>query len=156
MNDLWSEGLISAARHVAAATHSLVEAANALVQGQACEEKLISAAKQVASSTAQLLVACKVKADPDSKAMLRLQAAGNAVKKATDNLVRAAQQAIEQDEEQSLIVVKKRVPGIAQEILAREEILKKEKELTDAREKLAALRKAKYILKQSEQQAYYD
>lgn len=29
----WSEGLISAARMVAAATHSLVESANALVQG---------------------------------------------------------------------------------------------------------------------------
>lgn len=29
----WSEGLISAARLVAAATHSLVESANALVQG---------------------------------------------------------------------------------------------------------------------------
>ena len=69
----WSEGLVSAARLVAAATHSLVESANALVQGQSSEDKLISAAKQVASSTAQLLVACKVKADPDSKSTQRLQ-----------------------------------------------------------------------------------
>lgn len=58
---------------VAAATHSLCEAANALVQGHATEERLISAAKQVAGSTAQLLVACKVKADINSKAMQRLQ-----------------------------------------------------------------------------------
>ena len=58
----WSEGLISAARMVAAATHSLVESANSLVQGVSSEEKLVSSAKQVASSTAQLLVACKVKA----------------------------------------------------------------------------------------------
>lgn len=42
----WSEGLVSAARLVAAATHSLVEAANALVHGEASEEKLISSAKQ--------------------------------------------------------------------------------------------------------------
>lgn len=140
----WSDGLISAARHVAAATHSLVEAANALVQGHASEEKLISSAKQVASSTAQLLVACKVKADADSPAMTRLSSAGNAVKKATDNLVRAAQQAIEHEEEQSLIISKRRVPGIAQEIVAREEILKKERELVEAREKLAAIRRAKY------------
>lgn len=61
---------------VAAATHSLCEAANAMVQGHASEEQLISSAKQVAGSTAQLLVACKVKADPDSLAMKRLQAAG--------------------------------------------------------------------------------
>ena len=58
---------------VAVATHSLCEAANAMVQGQGSEEKLISAAKQVASSTAQLLVACQVKADRDSVAMQRLQ-----------------------------------------------------------------------------------
>ena len=61
---------------VATATHSLCEAANAMVQGHASEEQLISSAKQVAGSTAQLLVACKVKADPDSVAMKRLQAAG--------------------------------------------------------------------------------
>jgi talin len=57
---------------VAAATHSLVESANALVQGISSEEKLISSAKQVASSTAQLLVSCKVKADPDSASTKRL------------------------------------------------------------------------------------
>jgi len=68
----WSEGLISASRLVAAATHSLVESANALVQGISSEEKLISSAKQVASSTAQLLVSCKVKADPDSASTKRL------------------------------------------------------------------------------------
>lgn len=68
----WSEGLISASRLVAAATHSLVESANALVQGISSEEKLISSAKQVASSTAQLLVSCKVKADPESASTKRL------------------------------------------------------------------------------------
>lgn len=58
---------------VAAATHSLCEAANAMVQGHASEEKLIASAKEVAGSTAQLLMACKVKADPGSVAMQRLQ-----------------------------------------------------------------------------------
>ncbi|TNN22374.1 Talin-1 [Liparis tanakae] len=69
----WSQGLISAARMVAAATNNLCEAANSAVQGHASEEKLISSAKQVAASTAQLLVACKVKADQDSQTMKRLQ-----------------------------------------------------------------------------------
>lgn len=72
MND-FSFKCVFQAKLVAAATHSLVEAANSLVQGHASEEKLISSAKQVASSTAQLLVACKVKADPDSQTMHRLQ-----------------------------------------------------------------------------------
>jgi talin len=72
----WSDGLISAARTVAAACHNLCEAANALVQGHATEEKLISSAKQVASSTAQLLVACRVKSDSNSASMYRLHTAG--------------------------------------------------------------------------------
>ncbi|XP_051170651.1 talin-1 isoform X3 [Leptopilina boulardi] len=140
----WSEGLISAARLVAAATHSLVESANALVQGISSEEKLISSAKQVASSTAHLLVACKVKADPDSDSTKRLQAAGNAVKRATDNLVRAAQQAIQQEEERSLVLNRRMVGGIAQEINARSEVLRIERELEEARGKLTAIRQAKY------------
>lgn len=140
----WSEGLVSAARMVAAATHSLVESANALVQGFSSEEKLISSAKQVASSTAQLLVACKVKADPDSDSTKRLQAAGNAVKRATDNLVRATQQAIQNEEERSLILNRRIVGGIAQEINARSEVLRIERELEEARGRLTAIRQAKY------------
>lgn len=78
------------AKEVAAATQSLCDAANSLVQGHSSEERLISSAKLVASNTAKLLVACRVKADADSGAMRRLQGAGNAVKRATDALVKAA------------------------------------------------------------------
>ncbi|XP_020949999.1 talin-2 isoform X6 [Sus scrofa] len=141
----WSQGLISAARMVAAATSSLCEAANASVQGHASEEKLISSAKQVAASTAQLLVACKVKADQDSEAMRRLQAAGNAVKRASDNLVRAAQKAAFGKADDDDVVVKtKFVGGIAQIIAAQEEMLKKERELEEARKKLAQIRQQQY------------
>ncbi|XP_055955771.1 talin-2-like isoform X4 [Patella vulgata] len=141
----WSQGLISAAKMVAAATHSLCEAANSMVQGHASEEKLIASAKEVAGSTAQLLMACKVKADPGSVAMQRLQAAGNAVKRATEALVRSAHQAKDYtDEEASVTVNKRMVGGIAQEIMAQEEIIRKEKELIDARKRLAYLRKEKY------------
>ncbi|KAG8222944.1 hypothetical protein J437_LFUL000239 [Ladona fulva] len=145
----WSEGLVSAARLVAAATHSLVESANALVQGLSSEEKLISSAKQVASSTAQLLVACNVKADPDAPSTKRLQAAGKAVKRATDNLVRAAQQALQQEEERSLVLNRRMVGGIAQEINARSEVLRIERQLEEARGRLTAIRQAKYKLKGS-------
>ena len=98
----WSEGLVSAARLVASATHNLCEAANAMVRGESSEEKLIAAAKQVAGSTAQLLLACKVKADPESRSMKRLEVASNAVRKATENLVRDAQQALEQDDDANI------------------------------------------------------
>ncbi|XP_023267704.1 talin-2 isoform X2 [Seriola lalandi dorsalis] len=147
----WSQGLISAARMVAAATSNLCEAANASVQGHASEEKLISSAKQVAASTAQLLVACKVKADQDSEAMRRLQIAGNAVKKASDNLVRAAQKAaFDKSDEDNVVVKTKFVGGIAQIIAAQEEMLRKERELEEARKKLAQIRQQQYKFLPSE------
>lgn len=141
----WSQGLISAARMVAAACHTLCEAANGLVQGHATEDRLISSAKQVASSTAALLVACKVKSDLTSQAMKRLQHAGNAIKRATDALVRAAQQAVEvNDEDQYLELNTKFVGSIAQEIMLREEILRKERELKAAQAAYNAVKKARY------------
>ncbi|TNN57040.1 Talin-2 [Liparis tanakae] len=122
---------------VATATSSLCEAANASVQGQASEEKLISSAKQVAASTAQLLVACK--------------AAGNAVKRAADNLVKAAQKAaFDKTEVDSVVVKTKFVGGIAQIIAAQEEMLRKERELEEARKKLAQIRQQQYKFLPSE------
>ncbi|XP_066503310.1 talin-2a [Hoplias malabaricus] len=147
----WSQGFISAAHMVAAATSNLCEAANASVQGHASEEKLISSAKQVAASTAQLLVACKVKADQDSEAMRRLQAAGNAVKRASDSLVKAAQKAaFDKADDENVVVKTKFVGGIAQIIAAQEEMLRKERELEEARKKLAQIRQQQYKFLPSE------
>ncbi|KAF3854820.1 hypothetical protein F7725_022875 [Dissostichus mawsoni] len=161
------------------ATSNLCEAANASVQGHASEEKLICSAKQVAASTAQLLVACKVKADQDSEAMRRLQmiclkAAGNAVKRASDNL----KAAFDKTEDDSVVVKTKFVGGIAQSsirsyphewdydewkehspvscsrspqiIAAQEEMLRKERELEEARKKLAQIRQQQYKFLPSE------
>ncbi|XP_065720219.2 talin-2 isoform X2 [Drosophila suzukii] len=146
----WSEGLISAARLVAAATHSLVEAAQNLVRGVGTEEMLISTAKQVAASTAQLLIACKVKSNPNSEAGRRLQAAGNAVIKSTDNLVRSAQQGLEAEEEHSLKINTSMVDGMAQEINARSAVLRKEKELEEARQLLKNVRHARRYVKNAQ------
>ena len=131
---------------VAAACHALCEAANGLVQGHATEERLISAAKQVAASTASLLVACRVKSGTTSASMKRLQVAGNAIKRATDALVRSAQKAVEvSDEDNSLELNSSRfVDSMAQEIMAREEVLRKERELRAAQEKYNAIKKSKY------------
>ena len=67
-------------------------------------------------------------------------------------LVKAAQKAKEiqehEEDEQSIVLSKRKVPGIAQEIVAREEIIKKEKELEEAREKLALIHKSRYTKQQ--------
>ncbi|UMM10645.1 hypothetical protein L5515_000321 [Caenorhabditis briggsae] len=139
----WSEGLTSAARVVVASVHKLCDAANTLMKGQTTEERLISAAKQVSSSTAQLLVACNVKADPDSQANRRLQAAGQAVRNAAERLVQSAQQGIARDD-RNIAISDRLVNGIAQVMDAQEEVLRKERELGEARHKLAHLNKARY------------
>merc|ERR1711899_29901 len=141
----WSEGLVSAARMVAAATHNLCESANALVKGHASEEKLIGAAKQVAGSTAQLLLACKVKADPESATMRRLEAASNQVRKATENLVKSAQQALDQEEESHNVDMNKSAVNIViEEINARSEVERMERELNSARKKLERVHQRRY------------
>ncbi|XP_042300682.1 talin-1-like, partial [Sceloporus undulatus] len=86
------------------------------------------------------------------KLALPLQAAGNAVKRASDNLVKAAQKAAAfQDHENETVVVKeKMVGGIAQIIAAQEEMLRKERELEEARKKLAMIRQQQYKFLPSE------
>lgn len=69
--------------------------------------------------------------------------------KATDNLVRAAQQAIEGEEEHTLRLNRSMVDGMAQEINARSEVLRMERELEHARSKLTAIRQAKYSAKKA-------
>nr|A0A3G2LGI8.1 RecName: Full=Talin [Oscarella pearsei]AYN71349.1 talin [Oscarella pearsei] len=142
----WAEGLVSAARMVAAATQSLCEAANSAVQGVSSEEKLIASAKAVAASTAQLLLACQVKADADSENFKRLHKAGGAVKRAAENLVTAAKRSSEEgdDEEVSGGGQERFVGGIAREIEAQEAILRKERELDEAKRQLKKIRHDKY------------
>eukprot|EP00117_Sycon_ciliatum_P001215 scpid5059/ scgid6971/ Talin-1 len=141
----WSQGLVSAAKMVAETTGQLCEAANAVVQGGASQEKLVAAAMGVSKSTAQLLLACMVKADPNSDSSRRLQEAGNHVKHAAEGLVKAAQQAADDEAANVDIHRSTKATGrIAQELEAQEAILRKERELEDARNQLMRLRKLKY------------
>lgn len=64
--------LCAQAKHVAATATNLCDSASSLVQGQASEERLIAAAKAVSVANTQLLVACMVKANPDSDSARRL------------------------------------------------------------------------------------
>ncbi|KFW62869.1 Talin-1 [Pygoscelis adeliae] len=80
-----------------------------------------------------------------------LRAAGNAVKRASDNLVKAAQKAAAfQDHDETVVVKEKMVGGIAQIIAAQEEMLRKERELEEARKKLAMIRQQQYKFLPSE------
>jgi len=138
----WSDGLVSVARMLVTASSGLYDATSSLLQGYATEEKLTSAAKQVASSTAHLLVACKVKADANSKSMQRLQAAGNAVKIGTEHFILAARKAVGAEDERTLTISQRLVSGIAQVLNAQDDVVRKEKEVEEARGRLTAIRRS--------------
>lgn len=65
------------------------------------------------------------------------------MKRATENVVRAARQAMKTDEIKNLILNKKMVGGMAQEIDARSDVLRIERELNEARKRLVVIRQAK-------------
>ena len=74
---------------------------------------LVSSAKLVASSTAQLILAAQVKAGKESENMKRLHEAGTAVRRASDNLVKAAEDHVKanQEEEEEQAAAKRRAGG---------------------------------------------
>lgn len=65
------------------------------------------------------------------------------MKRATDNVVRAARQAMKTDEIKNLVLNEKMVGGMAQEIDARSDVLRIERELNEARKRLVVIRQAK-------------
>lgn len=77
--------------------------------------------------------------------LICLQTAGNAVKRAADNLVTAAKNAAIFEEQETTVIINQRFVGaMAQELEAQEKILRIEKELAAARSKLSQIRQAKY------------
>jgi hypothetical protein len=96
---VWMEGLISAAKAVAAATSHLVQCASDAADGKVDEETLLAASQEVSAATAQLVYAARVRSDPNSDAQKRLEDASKAVSSATHHLVEAARTARSRKEE---------------------------------------------------------
>lgn len=95
-NNRWTEGLISAAKAVAASTNTLIETADGVISGRNSPEQLIVASNDVAASTAQLVAASRVKATFMSKTQDRLETASKAVGAACRALVRQVQDIIKE------------------------------------------------------------
>ena len=146
----WSEGLVSAAKHVASATQELCESANeaAKVGTSTNRDRVIVAAKGVSACTTQLLTSAMVKADAQSQSQAKLMAAGRAVNNATNELVKASKECMafsDTDELSSALLDDKSTAATKiMEMEAQMSILKMEKELERARNKLAVVRKGKY------------
>uniref|UniRef100_U9UIZ6 ANTH-domain-containing protein n=1 Tax=Rhizophagus irregularis (strain DAOM 181602 / DAOM 197198 / MUCL 43194) TaxID=747089 RepID=U9UIZ6_RHIID len=147
-NNRWTEGLISAAKAIAVATNLLIETADGVIHKTHNLEQLIVASNEVAAATAQLVAASRVKADFMSKTQDRLETASRAVTEACKALVKAVKTiAAKQLEQQEASVDYSKLTRYEFKVTEMEqqvEILKLEKELTNARKKLAELRKFSY------------
>jgi len=143
----WAQGLISAARTVAATVKHLVKAANDAALGNSSEEALVVAAQAVSAATTQLVTASTVKADPNSENQRRLREASARVGQATSQLVAAARNAAawekekqDEDEERKYDLTGNKIREMEKQM----EILRLEKQLENARGQLGTLRKAEY------------
>ncbi|KAF5097234.1 hypothetical protein DV451_003932 [Geotrichum candidum] len=145
----WTEGLISAAKSVAASTNVLIETADGVLSGNHTPEQLIVASNEVASSTAQLVAASRVKASYMSKTQDRLEGASKAVTSACRSLVNQVQDILskKQQKEENDVDYSKLTPHVLKttEMEQQVEILKLENSLNSARKRLGEIRKYSYV-----------
>lgn len=146
-NNRWTDGLISAAKAVAFATTLLIETADGVISGTHNLEQLIVASNEVAAATAQLVQASRVKSELMSRTQEHLEKAAKAVTDACKALVRQVKAITAKDMEGRDDMDYASMGN--HELKMREmeiqvEVLTKEKELTDARRRLASLRKTAY------------
>ncbi|MCJ1312397.1 sla2 Src-like adaptor 2 [Agyrium rufum] len=147
-NNRWTEGLISAAKAVAASTNTLIETADGVISGRNSPEQLIVASNDVAASTAQLVAASRVKAHFGSKTQDRLEEASKAVGQACRALVRQVQEIIKQrNREEGEDIDYGKLSGHefkVREMEQQVEILRLENGLAEARTRLGEMRKISY------------
>lgn len=145
---VWLEGLISAARAIAAATSHLVTCANDAVDGKVDEETLLAASQEVSAATAQLVCSARVRSDPNSASQKRLEDASRAVSSATHHLVdaaraaRAKRDAAEEEKLQMEFQSPMKKMLAVQE--AKAEILRLQNQLEKSQRRLASLHSAEY------------
>ncbi|CAG81861.1 ANTH domain-domain-containing protein [Yarrowia lipolytica] len=154
-NNKWTEGLISAAKSVAASTNILIEKADGTLRRTSGLEELIVASNNVAASTAQLVAASRVKATFMSKTQDKLEECSKVVTSACRNLVKQVQEILnkkfgELDEKVDYAALSKhefKTTEMEQQV----EILKLENDLQGARKRLGQMRKVAYLHQDEEE-----
>eukprot|EP01089_Gocevia_fonbrunei_P017032 TRINITY_DN5429_c0_g1_i1.p1 TRINITY_DN5429_c0_g1~~TRINITY_DN5429_c0_g1_i1.p1 ORF type:complete len:586 (-),score=159.37 TRINITY_DN5429_c0_g1_i1:32-1789(-) len=144
----WTEGLTSAAKHVAHVTKELVTAANDTVSGRVDESMLIATSRGVTAATARLVAASRAKASPFSETQSKVEEASSMVRKASNALVSTAKAASspQAQEGQSVNheIDKSEVEHLRAVTEQRHAILRTEDMLRKEQEKLKQLQKQKY------------
>jgi len=147
-NHRWTEGLISAAKVVAADAKLLVDSADKVILGSGKFEELIAASQEIAGASAQLVVASRVKAEPASVKLSKLSKSSKVVSEATGNVVAVTKKCSQRVEDADDLDFSKLTLHQAKrlEMDSQVKVLELENALEKERLKLAALRKQHYHL----------
>ena len=148
-NSIWLEGLVTSARAVAAAFGLLVEMAGQPESARAAtwKQAIKVSAQDVVASATQLVTAARVKAQPGSDRLARLEAASKQVKQLTGAMLSELAATTASEESggvengfQALSLHGDKVAEMDQRI----KILSLEQQLSAERSKLSSLRKSQY------------
>ena len=147
---VWREGLISAAQDVGTNIELLVGAATEATEHNGPLEMLIASLRQVNGACARLVAAARAKMSPDSSLLPKLGEAASAVRAASSNLEQTAASAAKERDSVTAAaepVLEKSPTATAAYIQRMEklaEVARLEKQLEEARKRVAQITKAQY------------
>ncbi|EPZ34171.1 hypothetical protein ROZALSC1DRAFT_28197 [Rozella allomycis CSF55] len=141
----WTQGLISAAKHVSVMAKVMVEAANKVLLGETSSEFLIVSCQEVTASTAQLIASACVEMEITTSSIQSLKSAGAEVKRLSISLLEKVSTAFklttkENDDYSKMSLHDLKVSEMNQNVL----ILQLEQQIAQERKKLADMRKSSY------------
>lgn len=150
-NHRWTEGLISAAKTVAADANLLVETADKIIRGNGKFEELMAASQEIAAACAQLVVASRVKANSASENLAKLSKSSKLVLQATGNVIATTKHCNKLIEESDVTDFSKLSLHQAKrlEMECQVKVLELENLLEKERLRLASIRRTHYHLAES-------
>ena len=140
----WSDGIVSAAKDVGISTKELGDLAKKVNDDNNQILIIIATARQINASTVQILTASSVHTTATSKSQLVLNSTGKQLMSASEKLVNICESHISQEKIENFSSSITQTSMKAEEIDAKLNILKLEKQLDKARIKLGSMRKFKY------------
>lgn len=140
----WSDGIVSAAKDIGISANELFEQAQKDLDDSNHLLSIITTARQIIASTVQVLTASSVHNSASSKSQLILNSTGKQLMSANEKLLKLCEEHISQEKIEELSVSKSQTIRNAEEMEAKLNILKLEKQLDRARLTLGSIRKFRY------------
>jgi hypothetical protein len=142
----WSDGIVSAAKEVGVSAKELFQLGQKDLNDSDHLLAMINTAQHIVAFTVQILTASSVHNSSSSKSQLILNSTGKQLMSVNEKLVKLCQDHISQEKIEEFSSSKSQTTRNAEEMEAKLNILKLEKELDRARIRLGTIRKVRYSM----------